>query len=147
MSLPVPHTDDFDVADLDGDGLIDIAQVGNGYVCVAYGYGDGLFLTSQAYATGFNPRFITTQDLDHDGRPDLILGGHNAVVTWTNGCDLCPADLTAPNGTVDAADLTLLFENWTEHGPGADLAVPLDVVDFSDLLVLLDNWGPCVTAP
>lgn len=51
----------------------------------------------------------------------------------------CPADFN-DDGTVDAADLSVLLGAW--GGPGADLNGS-GSTDAADLSVLLGAWGPC----
>ncbi|MFM7133607.1 MAG: hypothetical protein ACKO0W_04745, partial [Planctomycetota bacterium] len=53
---------------------------------------------------------------------------------------LCRADVTG-DGTVDALDLAILFNNWFANGAG-DLDCD-GVVYADDLTTLLNSWGPC----
>jgi YVTN family beta-propeller protein len=53
---------------------------------------------------------------------------------------LCRADLTG-DGSVDASDLAILFNDWFESGPG-DLNCD-GIVYADDLTTLLNSWGAC----
>jgi hypothetical protein len=65
------------VADLNGDGSLDIAAPG-GYpttkVSVLLGLGDGRFSPATEFTTGPNPHTLVVADLDGDGHPDLVTG-------------------------------------------------------------------------
>lgn len=69
------------LADLNGDGLLDVATVeersGNfsgtadSSIAVLHGRGDGTLLPPIRYPTGSSPSALAAADLDHDGKPDL----------------------------------------------------------------------------
>ena len=62
------------VADLDGDGNLDLVATANfAGIGVLIGHGDGTFGPAHAYAAGTQPSQITIQDLDADGKPDLLV--------------------------------------------------------------------------
>jgi hypothetical protein len=63
------------VADLDGDGNLDlvVACYGANAVGVLLGNGDGTFLPIELYAAGDGPIAVTTADLNLDGIPDLVV--------------------------------------------------------------------------
>jgi len=63
------------VADLDGDGNLDlvVACYGANAVGVLLGNGDGSFLPIELYAAGAGPISVTTADLNMDGVPDLVV--------------------------------------------------------------------------
>jgi hypothetical protein len=63
------------VADLNADGLLDIASANfdSGDVSVHLGNGNGTFQAPMFYTTGFNPVWLTVADVNGDGKPDLIV--------------------------------------------------------------------------
>jgi len=73
---------DFVLADLDGDGHLDVAATGsNGTVSVLHGDGRGGFTLSQVLATAFStPPVLEAAQLNGDGRPDLLVGNPNGIV-------------------------------------------------------------------
>lgn len=57
---------------------------------------------------------------------------------------VCPGDLNA-DGSVDAADLSILLGSW---GGGGDANLDgVGIVDAADLSILLGAWGPCNNGP
>jgi hypothetical protein len=71
------------IADLNGDGKIDLAVTGNdagavNNVSVFLGDGSGKFPTLDAYDTGNAPVTVIMGDFNHDGRPDLATPNEQA---------------------------------------------------------------------
>jgi hypothetical protein len=67
---------DLDVADLNGDGKLDVALATalRGYaVVIRLGNGDGTFGPKKKYAAGLDPDGVTIADLNHDGKLDLAV--------------------------------------------------------------------------
>lgn len=74
-------------ADVNGDGIPDLLVAnssnnngagfvgfcGSGSVQVALGNGDGTFSRPMSYTAGYLPEYITTADLNNDGRPDILV--------------------------------------------------------------------------
>ncbi len=69
--LPGGASADLEVADLDGDGLTDLATVAGSDVVVMRGLGDGTFApTTLSFGQPLND--LALGDLNRDGRPDLF---------------------------------------------------------------------------
>lgn len=74
---------DFSLADLNGDGLLDIAS---SRVSVSLGLGDGTFAPEVLYSgAGYGP--LLAADLNHDGLSDLVWfdGDFNSALDWRLG--------------------------------------------------------------
>jgi len=79
------ETDSVAVADLNGDGKPDLvaanfcsnatncSNFGPGSVSVLLGNGDGTFQTAVAYAAGGEAIFIAAEDVNGDGKPDVVI--------------------------------------------------------------------------
>lgn len=82
---PVTAPMGLEVADLNGDGNLDIVVANynltpsGGSVSVLLGNGDGTFQPAVTYATGANtnPVAIAVGDLNGDGNPDLVVSDNN----------------------------------------------------------------------
>ncbi len=61
------------LADVDGDGALDlaVANQGSNTVSVLRGNGDGTFLPKQDVAAGAGPAYLAVADIDRDGKLDL----------------------------------------------------------------------------
>ncbi|MCC6363758.1 MAG: VCBS repeat-containing protein [Bryobacterales bacterium] len=94
FAVPVPYTSGTNpvaaaLADLNGDGKLDLVAVNNGSfgtpannggVAVLLGNGNGTFQTAVSYAVGVNPAAITIGDLNGDGKPDLVVATSSTVI-------------------------------------------------------------------
>jgi len=63
------------VADLNGDGKLDVVTIDfdMGTVAVFLGKGNGTFQPPQTYSAGLAPRQVVVADVNNDGKPDLIV--------------------------------------------------------------------------
>ena len=85
-----------DMADLNGDGKLDmvVANSGAGNISVLLGLGDGSFQTRTNFTTGNGPTGIALADYDKDGSLDAAVANYNAnTITILQGHG---------NGTFDA---------------------------------------------
>jgi FG-GAP-like repeat len=63
------------IADLDGDGKLDLAVLDftNSTVSILKGNGDGTFMTPVGYGVGGHPFSLVVADFNKDGKPDLAV--------------------------------------------------------------------------
>ncbi len=80
------------LADMSGDGLIDIIRIRNGEVCYWPNLGYGKFGSKVAfdhapvfdYPDKFNPAYLRLADIDGSGTADIIYLGKNKFTCWKN---------------------------------------------------------------
>jgi hypothetical protein len=103
------------VADLTGDGILDIvtANYGSDTVSVLMGNGNGTFGPQQTFPSGSGPASLAIADMTGNGKLDLVVGNRNAstvAVLYGNGNGTFQAPLTIGAGernySVAVADLT-----------------------------------------
>lgn len=119
-------------ADLDSDGNDDIALAtqppyttfAGPAVLVARGKGDGTFQPEELFYQHQDSPFLTSADVNRDGRPDLVVGGQTLVEVLPNqgaqsgaplkavAAAMTPAECTSPAGTLVTLDGT------GSNGPG-----------------------------
>jgi hypothetical protein len=72
------------LSDFDRNGRLDVAAAvsyGNGGVALLEGAGDATFTTAPSTKAGFQPWTIATGDVNHDRKPDLVVGNDGASVS------------------------------------------------------------------
>jgi len=68
-------------ADFNGDGILDLALVGNcqtSYISVLVGNGDGTFQPAAKFAVGSLPVQLTVADFNGDGKPDIATANYGS---------------------------------------------------------------------
>lgn len=105
---------DTTVADLNGDGNMDmIAATNGGYINVKYGNGDGTFGGVVTITTN-GARHVAVGDVNGDGKMDIIHSGgtgFNVVLQDSSGGFSAPVSYTGAYGFTDARDGTLADVN------------------------------------
>ena len=62
--------------DVDGDGWLDVVSPGGARSCIYFGGPDGFDLERRKEVAGYLACGVRAADLDKDGRPEVIFGGH-----------------------------------------------------------------------
>jgi len=74
VSSPIPSGSGQAVADFNGDGKLDLAGFGNGFLTVNLGNGDGTFQSSTIYPLAQNdPSTLAVGDFNGDGKMDIAV--------------------------------------------------------------------------
>ena len=107
------------LADMSGDGLVDIVRIRNGEVCYWPNLGFGHFgaKVGMDHApvfdddSSFNPAWIRLADIDGSGTPDLIYLGRNSFRCWMNfsgnTCSTSPFEIAAFPDVHPQTDITV----------------------------------------
>src|SRR5579872_2634610 len=117
------------IADFNGDGSLDVVVtlpvVNNApasQVAVLLGNGDGTLKPYVLYNTGLSPQFVAAQDLNGDGRPDLVVAnsaGNSVSVLLNDGSGRFPGHTEYGTGVAPLAVVIADFNG--DHRP--DVAV------------------------
>ena len=174
--LPGGPYDALVLADLDGDGRLDVAAISTqgGDLAVLRGLGGGRFLAPAVMPLDRYPLSISAADFDGDGTPDLAVGYAGGFV---DGVDLLlgqdggfasPQRLLTggsafgtlvgdfdgdgrPDLAVAVNDLSvaeLLLDACGASGPGADAGTgTFQEAEHTPLPLVPDNGGPVLPAP
>jgi len=80
-----PNVNSFTIGDIDNNGHIDIAFIANldHKWGIIYNMGNNSFSEPYYYELDFPPQDITCDDLNNDGRDDVIIGGYTQVFIST----------------------------------------------------------------
>jgi hypothetical protein len=102
LDIPNSFPGDLAVADLNGDGRLDLAvsDPGTGKVSVLLGTAQGQFIMNGDYDVGNSPQAVAAGDLNGDGRTDLVAVNLNSMdgMILLNQADP-PATTTPPPAT------------------------------------------------
>jgi hypothetical protein len=134
------------LADLDGDGHLDILVTSGTDLVVLYGHGDGTTFDMIRYPMAASGGQIRVADLNHDGRLDVVVnGGPGVQVLLSTG-----NRKFAPARTYATGDSSSCIAVGDFNGDGSpDLAVTnLGSSNFAVLLNRGDGtFGPATTYP
>ena len=116
------------------DGFADLASVDGSSLQVLLGKGDGTFAAPVNYAVGSNPVFVLKQDLNRDGKNDLVVvnqDSDNISILLGNGDGTFKTQKTYSAGTLPNAAVTGDFNR--------DGKIDIAVASNAGVLVLLGN--------
>lgn len=122
----LPLTTDVKIADIDGDGKLDLVYTNSefGTLGVLFGNGDGTFSGPLEYAVGGFPWGLAVADINHDGAADVVVAGDNfagvTVLLNANGGAAIPFYSLSPStSSVDLSgqasatlQITLTSQNY-----------------------------------
>jgi hypothetical protein len=127
------------VADLNGDGKLDIATNGADLVNVLRGNGDGTFRPAQSFASEVNPWSINAAYVSSDGVLDLVVTNHDGVaVLLGNGDGSFAPPITMATGSTPRS---LAMADFNADGR-PDAAVSRDSSDKVSVLLNDGSWSP-----
>ena len=158
-SYAVPDgVDDIVVADVNGDGKLDVAATNGGStVSVLAGSGTGALKTAVAFGTNYGSIGVSAADFNGDGRLDLVTANSgdpfgvttaNISVLLSNGKDLFAArtDYSVATGTQTGAYSGIAAADLTGNGK-FDLVVPITNHVPYELSVLMNKGTGAFDAP
>jgi hypothetical protein len=103
---------DVALADMDGDGRLDIVTANSATVGVLLAQAGGGFAPAVAYPAGFNvyPAFVAAGDVNNDGRMDIVTASYSSplsVLLGRNGGGYSPATVYFAGSNTNPQDLAL----------------------------------------
>ncbi len=128
------------VADVNGDGRLDltVANSSSAAVSVLLGNGNGTFQAARNFTTGTGPYFVAVGDVNGDGRIDLATANRssNTVSVLLNAAN---GNFTGQTRAVDtiAPRVASIVPDPTQ--PGANAANPRFIVTFSESVTGVDR--------
>ncbi len=129
-------------ADLDGDGDQDLVTANgastSGTVSVLLNQGNGTFAAYQQYATGVNPKSVTSADLDGDGDDDLV-SANSASNTLSVMLNLGNATFATPVQYAVGSDPLCVISADLDGDGDQDLACANEVVNSVSVLLNQGN--------
>jgi uncharacterized protein YjdB len=127
------------IADLDGDGKLDVAtgNFGSASVSVLRNTsisGSVSFATKVDFTAGVNSHFLTSGDIDGDGKSDIAVSNFSAatVSVFRN---------TSTAGTISTASFAAKVDFTVGSGPMELIHADIDASGKPDLIVLNKNSG------
>jgi hypothetical protein len=79
--------DNIVAADLTGNGVLDLVTANDydGTISVFFGNGDGTFQSQVVYNIGTTSDWVTIADVNHDGKPDLLVACYSSCPSGSDG--------------------------------------------------------------
>ena len=125
------------VADLNGDGKLDLALGDSGLVVsVLLGKGDGTFLGASSFAAGSNPVSLAVADINGDRQPDVAVANYNADGTVSVLLSTC---ISAGPVLAILRSNTSVTVSWPSPSTGLVLE--------STISLRSANWQPVIEMP
>jgi len=128
-------------ADVNSDGFIDLITV-NYYganVTVFINTGSGTFNAGVVYSTSPNPSYLTTTDVNNDGKPDLVATSGSFLNVFTNtGSGTFGIGVTFSSGNYSTYDVTSIDVN---NDGKSDLVTTSSDYSSTGFLTVFTNSG------
>jgi len=134
------------IADVDGDGKLDVVvtNYGNGSIGVLLGNGDGTFQGVITYTmAGLQPYGVAIADLNGDGRPDLAIVASEVVAVMLNNTGPHTPTTTALTSSVNPvnAGTPVTYTATVAGAPGSILTGTVTFQDGSTVIATVALTG------